>query len=196
MKISIDNFTHIFTNILITLPMSVATTGIFATIITGEYQYIFFSLLMLICDFINFILKKISRNLLEKSSYSFGDRPSICGNRSGVDCTGCGLYPKITPRHSWGMPSGHAQSTSFAATYWSLYLYNKYINDKSKGKTVSKQKMYILIGLIWMLTLFVWVQRVYSKCHSVAQVITGGVIGFGLGVGGYNLSKIVFPDLP
>ena len=42
------------------------------------------------------------------------------------------------------MPSGHAQITSFAATYWSIYLWMKYKQEENIDvKESLKKKIYI-----------------------------------------------------
>ena len=84
------------------------------------------------------------------SKSNIGKRPSGCGNKSDKSCTGCGIFPspgKIST--TWGMPSGHAQITSFAATYWSIYLWMKYKQEENIDVKESLKK-HALVGTILM----------------------------------------------
>ena len=89
------------------------------------------------------------------------------------------------------MPSGHAQITSLAATFWTLYLIGKH--KKSGVKRVEFR-----IGLIWLIAVLVWGQRIYSRCHSVLQVASGAVFGMGFGILSYYLCRKInknkFPE--
>jgi len=122
--------------------------------------------------------------------------PSTCGTNTGIDCVGCGAFPGREAKESWGMPSGHAQTTAFAATYWTIYVIKKYNKDKKDGKKASKGQMYGSIAAMWLLAIAVWIQRIYSKCHSLSQVIIGALIGVGLGFLGYYASSKIFSQLP
>lgn len=67
-------------------------------------------------------------------------------------------------RRSFGMPSGHTQTASFATAFvW---------------QSVSKMQKLILAALV----LATMVQRVVSRAHTVAQVCVGLLVGSLLGV--------------
>ena len=80
------------------------------------------------------------------------------------------------------MPSGHAQITTIAAIFWSLYIY------ASMDKPILK---YILIGILWMITFWVWFTRVYIGCHTVLQIFIGFLVGLAFGPGIYKLIKFI-----
>jgi membrane-associated phospholipid phosphatase len=185
-------------NIITSSPYSIYTTGILAWIITGNPQYGFFSLLAIIMgDGFNAIEKQIAKKIMGKNS-TLGARPSGCGGPKNTNCTGCGIYPVTNGHsHTWGMPSGHAQITSFAASYWTIYIWMKYkheINPTEKKKL--KQHAIISTIVMWSLALLVWTQRIYSKCHTIFQIVIGMIIGSLLGIFGYYISTLVFKDLP
>ena len=189
-------------NIITSSPYTIYQAGILATIVTGDYKYIFFSLLaFLMGDGFNALEKQIAKKLMGKNS-EIGQRPSGCGirqaNLNGAECTGCGIYPSAGSKSiTWGMPSGHAQITSFASTYWTIYVWMKYIHEKDLLKKSKLKTQAISSSIImWSLSLVVWMQRVVSKCHTVLQIITGIVFGIVFGIVGYYISSLVFKDMP
>ena len=145
--------------------------ALFAYIFTGNDVYgLFFILALIFGQITNQVAKRMFRKIWEST---WGSRPSGCGTKTGENCTGCSMYPfpgKMS--ETWGMPSGHAQSMTLAATFFTLY----FIGKEPSGKNL---KMKII--LLWIIALSVSFQRVYSKCHSGLQVIVG--IGFGIGFG-------------
>jgi len=72
----------------------------------------------------------------------------------------------------YGMPSGHAQSVCFSATY--LYL-------------VTKNALWLALELcVLALTM---IQRWKYKNHSVSQLVMGGLVGIFWGYYGYQLTN-------
>lgn len=69
-----------------------------------------------------------------------------------------------------GMPSGHAQSSFLFATFWSL---------------LGREWWFVL----YMYAVLVAYQRVYTKCHTISQVLFGAVIGIINGTTTYRLFK-------
>lgn len=174
-------------NIITSAPYSIYTAGILAWIVSGNPQYGFFSLLAIIMgDGFNALEKQIAKKLMGKNS-TLGARPSGCGGSTNNNCTGCGIYPTAGGHsHTWGMPSGHAQITSFAASYWTTYIWMKYkqeINPVEKKKI--KQHAIVSTIVMWSLALVIWTQRVYSRCHTIFQIVIGMIIGSLLGIFGY-----------
>lgn len=84
----------------------------------------------------------------------------------------------------FGMPSGHSQSAWFFYAFGMLYLFDK-IN-----KTQSNWVIMTLL-LMTAIAIFISYSRVYKNYHTTQQVILGGIIGFGMGVGGYILTKYI-----
>jgi membrane-associated phospholipid phosphatase len=84
----------------------------------------------------------------------------------------------------FGMPSGHAQSAWFFYAFGMLYLFDK---------TSQSQSNWVIITLLLMtaIAIFISYSRVYKNYHTTRQVILGGIIGFGMGVGGYILTKYI-----
>ena len=168
---SISKFPSYFA---ITSPATIYQTIIILTIVTRNPAFLLFLGCGIIGEFLNHSLKSLVQ---EK-------RPDGCGAKIDGQCTGCGLYPeKGMFSETWGFPSGHAQFTSFAAMFWSIYLYK---SKKGTGPIIS-------ISLLWLLAMLVWYQRVRSGCHSVQQVMAGAAMGIAFGFGFYMLCNKIAP---
>ena len=182
----------VINNLLILTPTIIPVSALFASVISWNKKYLIFILFFIISGILNGVEKYIIRNI----SYfkDLGKRPDQCGYKSNNICTGCGAFPSTTTGESWGMPSGHSQSMAFATIYWIMYLY---YTDK-KIKTVDTRNR-LIVGSILMilLSLFVMIQRIHSKCHSLLQVIVGSIFGIIYGIISYILSnKISNIDFP
>ena len=89
--------------------------------------------------------------------------------------TGCGSFPKQDydkAKQTFGMPSGHAQTSAFAAAFFTMIIIDRY----RKGKW-SLLKSYLTIGVLWTLQFMVGRMRVKIKCHTNEQVVAGTIIG-------------------
>ena len=95
-----------------------------------------------------------------------GERPKGAKN--------CGLFVEGDTKrpNSYGMPSGHSQGSAFFLTYLLMHLRDTNININKK-----------IIGgsLFTFITLGVMYSRIYLKCHTIQQVILGGLFGMGFG---------------
>lgn len=79
-------------------------------------------------------------------------------------------YPQNVPTDSFGMPSGHAQLFSFTFFYILLSTHRWYI--------------WLIYGTV---TIIACLQRIWSKAHSLLQVIVGFCIGVIMGYVVYNV---------
>tara|TARA_B100001758_G_scaffold207888_1_gene189234 strand:+ start:1485 stop:2006 length:522 start_codon:yes stop_codon:yes gene_type:complete len=147
-----------------------AATLIYALIINDIYLFIF----MVISNLVNGVLKyKIAKPIMGDKNYPIlgkGTRPKGAAN--------CGIW-KDPPGHvtkSYGMPSGHSQEAWGFATYMIL-------KNMSYGYALFDIRNVILSGL----AIFIAYSRVYLNCHTVQQVIIGGMIGILFGSIGFNM---------
>jgi len=152
-----------------TFPLIIIIGHIFAFIITHNYkQHLFFLGGYYISEGLNHLLKFIIKQ----------QRPDKRGYIDAGMGTGCGLFPKNnSPSKTFGMPSGHAQSITFAATVYSIYIYNN-----STHKTMANVSDFMSISALWLTVLFVCWTRVKIKCHSILQVLFCSFIGMVLGI--------------
>lgn len=139
---------------------------------------IYFGLLIPMMDLINrgikHGLKEYYGDREELPILGRGERPEgakHCGSFVDVDADGIPT--------SFGMPSGHAQVALITATFWTLYLYNTYDWDIQNE---------FAIVILWMICLSVAYSRVHLNCHTIEQVIFGGLLGIIFGSLGYAFS--------
>lgn len=122
----------------------------------------------------NFIFKPIYKSKKTNSLPFIG----IGGRPKGA--TNCGFEVGSKEKAtSFGMPSGHSQSIWAVITYLLFKITNKYMNNEVHNEVLS---VFWLIGAYLIgLTVGVYVSysRVYIEgCHTLPQVIIGGLIGF------------------
>ena len=107
----------------------------------------------------------LASTLINKALKMLFKEPRPEGSKTiiGEPCQGADEY---------GMPSGHAQSVCFSATY--LYL-------------VTKNALWLALELcVLALTM---IQRWKYKNHSVSQLVMGGLVGIFWGYYGYQLTN-------
>ena len=123
-------------------------------------------------DLINTFLKyKICAPLMGTSKWSifgYGTRPKGAKH--------CSLFVEPgsngIPKGSYGMPSGHSQNAMFFTTYMVLHLINSNYNKITQNAGI------VLFSVLGIMVMY---SRVYFKCHTVQQVIIGGLLGGILG---------------
>ena len=155
-----------------------AATLIYALIINDIYLFIF----MILSNLANGVLKyKIVKPIMKDKNYPIlgkGTRPKGAAN--------CGIW-KDPPGHkttSYGMPSGHSQEATGFATYMIL-------KNLSYGYALFDIRNVILSGL----AIFIMYSRVYLNCHTIQQVIIGGMIGILFGSIGFTLKSPITKTL-
>lgn len=118
--------------------------------------------------------------------FGYGRRPT--------GATDCGAFLKFDnkPALSFGMPSGHSQLTWMIATYLLCHLYydkSMFDNDKHLKKHKKSLKVLFTITII-LFSISVSYSRVYVEfCHTLQQVIIGGLIGVIMGGLVYYIQK-------
>tara|TARA_B100000686_G_C16767446_1_gene962778 strand:+ start:856 stop:1377 length:522 start_codon:yes stop_codon:yes gene_type:complete len=155
------------------------TIIIFATILFSiiqlNKQNFVFGICLALSDIINHILKEYVAKPLMKNNkipiLGYGKRPSKTAISS--------MFSPDIPSDSYGMPSGHAQIASVFSTYW---IFKTYEDEKIK----EIYKILISIFLIFLVILVMYSRVYWMKCHTMQQVIVGGIIGFIIGFGLYK----------
>ena len=156
---------------------------LYAIIEDNKRAYLFFGG-ALGSDVLNVLLKKLVYPLCRSGFYpkellGTCDRPN-----PNVKCSSFKLphfLDSIIEGDGTGMPSGHAQFAAFTAVYWLRYL-NYYMKHDPKT-------LWLSLGLV-IYAFFVPYSRVaLSDCHTVQQVIVGGLIGALIGWIFYEFSE-------
>ena len=167
--------------------VSPALIWIFAlvnSILNPSYQSFYLLILLLILAPINWIIK----NLIVKPFYSLLKVKSLpilgIGERP-VGAKSCRLILDNIDDKSYGMPSGHSQMIWTIGTYLIFKTIDNWIiktktdHNMTIQLTVFDYMWIILICIVILLTMiFVSYSRVYIEgCHTIQQVIVGGILG-------------------
>ena len=121
------------------------------------------------------IVKPIYEHLGKKSLpiLGIGKRPA--------DATSCGTYLDGILSTTYGMPSGHSQIAWSVAIYFILKMIKKwYNNDKDNKPITILGYMWLILSCIFILSIATYISysRVYIEgCHTIQQVIIGGILG-------------------
>jgi membrane-associated phospholipid phosphatase len=104
---------------------------------------------------------------------------------------GCGLlFTQISEVRSYGFPSGHCQSMTFFATFWSFESSTRY---KESGDDEWARVCAVAMAVVfWLLVLAVMAQRNGRlphgvACHTPVQILAGSAIGIALAIGSAEL---------
>lgn len=146
---------------------------------TLDTRYMILIALVFFNMFFNSILKIITKNgyrLSGKETLPLlgkGYRP-----RNNLNCSVLG--GKVTKEQTFGMPSGHSQIIWSVIAYIVTFLYyeNRYKPD-------FKYYFPFQVLLLAIIGLTVSFSRVHIECHTLMQVIIGGLIGIPIGYGAY-----------
>jgi membrane-associated phospholipid phosphatase len=182
-------------NIYQSTPITIPFFGIYYGLLTVNYWLLAFGISAIASHFMNNIIKVIFKfiyNVIKSDSIpllGIGVRPKDAKNCSAfTNCKKCDIYPK-----SFGMPSGHSQLAWFCFTYGMLYMVEHITQKYTFEKDLVKRRIWFIIGFIIMFLMAITLSysRVYLKCHTVQQVIIGGLFGIGFGVLLYWISAMI-----
>jgi membrane-associated phospholipid phosphatase len=137
---------------------------------THKIDFMIFGIALGVSSLLNQFLKEfVFKPIMDKDEFPIlgkGIRPD--GAR---DCSNF-IDPDNRLSSSYGMPSGHAQTSAFFAVFLILMI----INERS-----SKNIKVLKIITILILTALIMSSRIYFGCHTIQQVTVGGIIGGLLG---------------
>ena len=148
-------------------PVIIIIVPFLSYFLTNDIDLLLLSAMITLVDkFITPFLKNyIFKNLMGTKNYpilGIGKRPK------GAKDTGCFLTKKNEISNTYGMPSGHATS----AWVFSIYTINVILNS-SMNQTTKILGVFLFIGL----GIGIMYSRVKFRCHTIQQVILGGIFG-------------------
>ena len=178
-------------------PIFIPIYAILYGLTSVNYYMILYGIFAFVNILLNFIIKKIIEFVYNKLGVKkipllgYGNRPPGAFN--------CGLIPSKIKKisHTFGMPSGHSQSAWFLFGFMLLYLLDTMEHTETSSDKrplinyVKKPWMIITILLLIALCTFISASRVYIGCHTIQQVVVGGLIGFLFGTLTYLLVKFI-----
>jgi membrane-associated phospholipid phosphatase len=111
----------------------------------------------------------------------------------------CQFILDNNPSFSFGMPSGHSQIIWTVGTYIICRIVNNWINNTKNHITIT------VLGYIWLIVscciilctlIYVSYSRVYIEgCHTIQQVIVGGLIGIITGIIVFYFEDIIINSI-
>lgn len=148
---------------------------IYAFMIKDLYLLVF----LIVSDLLNGVFKyQIAKPLMGDKDYGIllgkGTRPKGASH--------CGIWkdPVGYKTKSYGMPSGHSQGATGFATYMIL-------SNLSNGG-----KLYDINNIIFaVFGILIPYSRVVMNCHTIQQIIIGGILGIILGITGWKIRPTV-----
>ena len=158
----------------------IVSASLLFSVLYSDKTNFFFSIYLFLTDEINHLIKEyIAKPIFGNKKLpilGYGKRPSPNAVSS--------MFQPDTPSKSYGMPSGHAQMASVFSSYWSFKIWE----DEERDENMKLVSITLLIGL----ALLVMYSRVYwMKCHTVQQVVIGGMIGTALGYAFYAYKDLL-----
>ena len=162
-------------------PIISGFSSLMFTIYSGKPQGIILALGLIANDILNdFIKRNIAKPLIGNKKLPIigtGKRPVGAKNTAIFLSEDIKEQKKLSK--SYGMPSGHSQNAWFFTSYLFMLILN---NENYKYKIPS-------LIFLPLLSSYISYSRVFLNCHTVQQVIIGGIIGSILGSGFYFFTK-------
>lgn len=125
----------------------------------------YFLFVLFLSFYIIGFLKNICEYIMTDKSYPYlgsGMRPPGAKNTGNfVDCNN-------NTSDTYGMPSGHSLLIMMTTIFWSLYF--------------NKKKQYHKSILLMIIASIIMYSRILLGCHTVQQVIIGGIFGCIIGI--------------
>jgi len=147
---------------------------------THKVDFVIFAVILGLSSLLNQVLKEyVFKAIMDKDEFPIlgkGTRPE-----GAKDCSDF-IDPDNRISSSYGMPSGHAQTSALFGTFMILMIINERYSDKLK---------IVKCLVILALTFGIMISRVHFKCHTFQQVTVGGIIGSMIGLGAFfNMRNI------
>jgi membrane-associated phospholipid phosphatase len=160
---------------------------LFNCLINPSYNSYYLLISYIIVILSNYFFK----NIVAKTIYNLLNKQTlpIIGSGKRPNCAvSCSLTLDGKVSRSYGMPSGHSQITWAVVTYLICKIIYKWINnsDNNLNTEIKYFSRIILILLLLATGIYVSYSRVYiESCHTLQQVIIGGIIGSIFGFGAF-----------
>lgn len=162
--------------ILRSYPLMFTIIAIILSLVYKLNSLVFLIILISITSIVN---KLVSKPLLFKlldilDLKHIALRPSGCVNSSN-------FINELDPTKlstTYGMPSGHSVESMLISVFLVMYILKYHTNTKKRS---------LLIGFIILIGCGVCYSRVLLGCHTIPQIIIGGIIGSLCGYYGFKL---------
>jgi membrane-associated phospholipid phosphatase len=174
---------NLLMSLLRAAPAIVFSISLIVFIVTRLDVYLLLSILITVGEAINKVLKHYIFKPIMNDKYvpilGYGRRPINSKNPAQFGDINNPPY-----KGSYGMPSGHSQTTITFAVFLIMALFDYHLN-------LSNSMLYFITFIISIYSIMVLWSRIYLKCHTIQQVIIGSIIGAMLGYYGYIYGKLL-----
>ena len=151
-------------------------------IIKPSYYSLYLFISFNIIGISNILLKYISKSIY--SLFNIETIPLLGIGKRPENAINCGTYLDGVPSTTYGMPSGHSQFAWAVAIYFILKIIKKSYNKTQHTPIKIFGYMWLILSCIIILGIATYISysRVYIEgCHTIQQVIIGGIIGCVMG---------------
>ena len=148
-------------------PLIIEYGVILAYLILKDKEILYVAILLWFSKLLNYILKNfLFKPILGNKKYAV-----IGTGRRPLNARNCGVMKKTSKTNSktYGMPSGHSQMSVLFSTYLLYKIFD--------GNMENNLKVILSVILI-IIPLYVMYSRIYFNCHTIQQVVMGGLIGY------------------
>ena len=166
-----------------TSPILIILFAFINCILNPSYNAFYLLIILLALFPINWIIKHLIvqpiYNLLKKETL-----PILGRGKRPHGATSCTFILDDIPSKSFGMPSGHSQLIWTFGTYLICKLIDKWRITTNLPDTLIQMQV---LGYLWVISIsilllsimiYVSYSRVYiESCHTIQQVIVGGILG-------------------
>lgn len=187
MKLSIGLRNQLLPTLSRTSPVFIGLFALINCILNPTYNSFYFLIIISSLFPLNWIIK----HLIVKPIYGLlkvESLPLLGIGKRPTGATSCTFILDDVLATSYGMPSGHSQIIWTFGTYIICKLIDKWHQTTTKDETTIQMQG---IGYIWVIcsTLFIFSIMVYVSysrvyidgCHTIQQVIVGGLLGVLIG---------------
>lgn len=150
-------------------PLITNISMLLAFLLTNNYDNLLLFIFLLCSDIFNFVLKHwVIEPIMGNKTY-----PIVGNGKRPYKAKSCNLFidPNEKVANSYGMPSGHSQN---AVIFTTLIINAILKHDMNIYAKILACACLVLIALMVILS------RVILHCHTIQQVIAGGLLGFGI----------------
>ncbi len=182
-------------NVYQTFPQTIPFFGIYYGLLTINYWLIAFGISAVFSNLMNKILKTILKFIY--NAYGNTSLPLLGLGTRPPNATNCSAFTNCSTCHlkssSFGMPSGHSQIGWFFFIYGTLYIAEHIQSKFNTHKSIHEKRIWFAFAIcfLFIMAITMSISRVYLNCHTIQQVIVGGIIGICLGLLSYWISAMI-----
>ena len=188
-----DNIKNVLVNTAISSGNIMVISGILVYLISGNLLGLIYSIALIVGSILNLFIKEGLKLLFPNSL--FLKRPSISKRGCGIvrQCLSVKELNLLRKNMPQGMPSGHSQMAVFSSFFWILFLWKnmRYTKDYPNYLLWTSTIILSLLGISIMISRSFLVEN----CHTIPQIIVGGIIGGFYAWFIYGLIEHYYPTL-